>query len=249
MKEFSADLDQVVESAKAHGVKYMQTICTRLDNFPNVLAVAEKYDNIFCSVGVHPNEVDPNVIPTSKELMELAKHPKVIGFGETGLDYYYETTEKESQITAFRNHIKAAREMKLPVIIHSRAADEDMIRVLREEQKEGKFPGLIHCFTSTKALAEAALELDMFISISGIITFKNAKELQEIVKEVPLSNILVETDAPYLAPTPMRGKRCEPAFTRHTAEFLADLKGVSFQEVVEVTTENFKELFIKAVLN
>ncbi|MDF2964791.1 MAG: yabD [Rickettsiaceae bacterium] len=248
MQEFAGDLDQVVANAVASGVKYMQTICTRLDNFPNVLGVAEKYDNIFCSVGVHPHEIDLRSIPSAEELIKLSEHPKVIGLGETGLDYYYETSVRDAQIESFRNHIIAARETGLPVIIHSRSADEDMIKILKEEQVNGKFSGLIHCFTSTKNLAEVVIELDMYISVSGIITFKNAKDLQGIIKEIPLSRIIVETDAPYLAPTPMRGKRCEPAFTKHTAEFLADLKAVSLEEVVSSTTENFKKLFNKAIL-
>jgi TatD DNase family protein len=246
MKEFANDLDQVVANAHANGIKYLQTICTRLDNFPNVLKVAEKFDNIFCSVGVHPNEVEEVGVPTVEELLALSQNPKVIGLGETGLDYYYENSKKELQIEAFRNHITVSRQTGLPVIIHSRSADNDTINILREEQAKGKFPALIHCFTSTKELADVALELDMHISISGIITFKNAIDLQNIVLDFPLSNILVETDAPYLAPTPHRGKRCEPAFTKNTAEFLANLKGVSFEEVASVTTNNFKKLFSKA---
>jgi TatD DNase family protein len=249
MEEFADDLTQVVENAKSNGVKYMQTICTRLDNFPNVLKVAEKFDNVYCSVGIHPNEIDGNNITSTETLINLSKHPKVIGFGETGLDYYYpksnSTSNRNAQITSFRNHINAARQTNLPVIIHSRAADDDMINILKEEQQKGKFPGLIHCFTSTKALAYCVLDLGMYISISGIITFKSAKDLQEIVKEIPLSQLLVETDAPYLAPTPMRGKRCEPAFTRHTAEFLSDLKAISFMDVANITTENFRKLFSK----
>lgn len=245
MAEFASDLEQVIANASANDVKYMQTICTRLDNFDNVLEIAKKYDNIFCSVGVHPNEVSKDDIASPEKLIKLANHPKVIGFGETGLDYYYEATDRGSQITSFRNHIEAARRTQLPIIIHSRNADDDMISILKEEQAKGVFPGLIHCFTSTKKLADAVLELGMYISISGIVTFKNAKELQEIVKNIPLDSIIVETDAPYLSPTPHRGKRCEPAFTKHTAEFIADLKEVSFEQVVNATTANFYKLFSK----
>lgn len=243
--DFAHELDEVVARAEAAGVGLMQTICTKITEFPNILAVAERYPAIYASVGVHPNEVANQPEVTAAQLVELAAHPKVIGIGETGLDYYYENSPREKQIASFRAHIAASRITQLPVIIHTRAADAETIAILEEEMAKGAFPGLIHCFSTSQMLAEKAMALGLYISISGIVTFKKAVELQEIVKDLPLSMLLVETDAPYLAPMPHRGKRNEPAFTRHTAEFLAELKQIPYDEVARATTANFFKLFSK----
>lgn len=243
--DFQEDLDAVVANASEHGVKYMQTICTKISEFMEVRSVAERYDNIWCSVGIHPHEAGKESISMS-ELTQLACHEKVIGIGETGLDYFYEHSPREKQQESFRTHIAVSRDMGLPLIVHTRDADEDTIAILRDEMKKGVFPGLIHCFSSSHELAVAAMEMGFYISISGIVTFKKALELQESVRQIPLEKILVETDAPYLAPIPFRGKRNEPAYTRHTAEMVAELKGISVEEVAEVTTRNFFELFSKA---
>lgn len=244
--DFSEDMNQVVTNAHEHDVQIMQTICTKITEFPQVRAVAEQHDTIYCSVGIHPHEVENQPETSAETIIEHSKHKKVIGIGETGLDYFYEHSPRELQQASFREHIKAARDTKLPLIVHTRDADEDTVRILEEEYADGIYPGLIHCFSSSKWLAYRALEMGFYISISGIVTFKKATELQEIVKELPLEMLLVETDAPFLAPVPKRGKRNEPAFTKYTAEFIADLKGVSYEEVARVTTDNFFKLFSKA---
>jgi TatD DNase family protein len=245
--DFKDQVADVIKRAVANDVGYMQTICTKLGEFPQILTIAEQYDNIWCSVGVHPNNVENEPLTTASELIKLASNQKVIGLGETGLDYYYERSPREKQQQSFIEHIKASQATGLPVIVHTRSANEDTIDILRDEYAKAKFPGLIHCFSTGAALAYAAIELGMYISISGIVTFKKATELQDIVKDLPLESILVETDAPYLAPMPYRGKTNEPAYTRNTAQFIADLKGISYEEVAEVTTRNFFGLFGKAV--
>lgn len=244
--ELSSRLDDVMDNARGLGVGYMQTICTKMQEFPDILAIANRYDNVWCSVGVHPNNVAEEPSVTAQELVDVANNPKVIGLGETGLDCYYEHSPREAQTASFLEHIKASRETGLPVIVHTRSADEDTIKILTEETKKGAFPALIHCFSTGAELAHAAIDLGMYVSISGIITFKKATELQEIVKDLPLSSLLVETDAPYLAPMPHRGKPNEPAYTSYTAKFLAELKGVPYEEVKRATTENFFKLFSKA---
>ena len=241
--DFKGQIDEVVERADKNGVKYMQTICTKMAEFPDILKIANDYENIWCSVGVHPNNVEGEELVEVSKLIELAKNPKVIGLGETGLDYYYEHSPREKQQKSFINHIEASQENGLPVIVHTRAADDDTIEILQNQYKKKPFPGLIHCFSTGEKLAKAAIDLGMYISISGIVTFKKATELQEIVKDLPLESLLVETDAPYLAPVPYRGKTNEPAYTRHTAEFIADLKGISLDEVAKVTSDNFFSLF------
>ncbi len=239
------DLEDVVERARAAGVGRMLTISTKLSEFEGVRAIAERYDEVFCSVGVHPHEAGGEGQGTPDRLVELAAHPKVVGIGETGLDYYYEHSPREQQRESFRAHIRAARETGLPLIVHSRDADEDTVAVLREGQEEGAFTGVIHCFTAGPGLAKAALDMGLYISIAGIVTFKKADELRATVAEVPLERLLVETDAPYLAPVPVRGKRNEPAFVAHTAAALAELKGVETDELTRVTGENFLTLFDK----
>jgi TatD DNase family protein len=244
--EFAPELDAVVARARAAGVANMVSISTKLSTFPTVLAVAERYDNIYCSVGVHPHEADAEgAQATAERLIALADHPKVVGIGETGLDFYYEHSPRDAQEMAFRAHIAAARETGLPLIVHTREAEADTARILRDEIKKGPYLGLLHCFTSSRQLAENALELGLFISFSGIVTFKNAEALREVARTVPLDRMLVETDAPYLAPVPHRGKRNEPAFVADTARFLAQLRGMDEEAFAEVTTANFHRLFSK----
>ena len=244
--EFAPELDAVVARAGEAGVGVCVSIGTTLAKFPSVLAIAERFANVYCSVGIHPHEAKVEPLADAAPLIERAQHDKVAGIGETGLDYYYEHSPREAQIANFRAHIAAARELKLPLIVHTRDAEDDTSKILREEMEQGAFTGLIHCFTGTRALAEAALALGFCISASGIATFKKSDELRSVLKDVPLDHLLVETDAPYLAPMPHRGKRNEPAFVKHTAAMLAELKGVAFEELAAATTENFFRLFTKA---
>ncbi len=246
MKEFQNDLDDVIARARGNGITHMQTICTKLDDLPDILAIAEKYPNIFASVGVHPHDGDDTEDLKAETLIKLSKHPKIIGLGETGLDYYYEHSNRINQKNAFITHINAAQETELPVIIHTREADIDTIDIIQSEIKNKPFPALIHCFSSTEELAFKCLDLGMYISISGIITFKNTDALRATVRKIPLDRLLVETDAPYLAPIPMRGKRNEPSFTRYVAEKIAEIKGVMPEEIFAQTTNNFFKLFTKA---
>lgn len=243
--DFADELDQVVARAQALGVGKMLSIATRLDRFDRVLAVAERFDDVYCTVGVHPNEADtaPNV--DVAKLLDLAQHPKVVGFGETGLDYFYEKSDRDRQQRSFRVHLEAARTAGLPVIIHTRDADADMAQILTEEYAKGAFTGLIHCFSSGSYLADIALNLCLYISISGIVTFKNADALRAVVAQIPLDRLLVETDCPYLAPIPFRGKRNEPAHVVHTAKKLAEVKGVAEEEMAQASTDNFMRLFTK----
>jgi TatD DNase family protein len=243
--EFAPELDAVLARARAAGVGVCVSIGTTLEKFPGVRAVAERFENVWCSVGVHPHEAQKELLESPQTLVDAARHPKVVGIGETGLDYYYEHSPRPQQIANFRNHIAAARQTGLPVIVHTRDADDDTIRVLEEEMAAAPFTGLIHCFTGTRRLAEASLALGLSISVSGIATFRKSDELRAVLKDVPLDRLLVETDAPFLAPMPHRGKRNEPAFVAHTAAMLAALKGVSGEELANATTENFFRLFGK----
>jgi len=244
--DFKQDLEAVIARAHAAGVGVMQTICTEMEEFDEVLAIAESHANIYCSVGVHPNESGEKQEVNLEDLLKRAAHPKVIGIGETGLDYHYEKSDRAIQQESFRIHIAAARESGLPLIVHTREADEDTVNILSEEMEKGAFKGLIHCFTSTRYLAEKATQLGFYVSLSGIISFKNAEDIRTSVKALPLDRLLVETDAPYLAPLPHRGKRNEPSFVRHTNLKLAEIKGVSEEECAAATTENFFRLFDKA---
>lgn len=244
--EFAEDMDDVLARARESGVGVMQTICTRISEFPKVKAVADAHENIYCSVGVHPHNVEDEPDVTTADILEYTNDSKVIGIGETGLDFFYDHSPRDIQERSFRQHIAASRESGLPIIIHTRSADEKTIEILDDEMAKGAFPGLIHCFSTGKEMAENAIKHGMYVSLSGILTFKKATELQETVKDLPLERLLVETDAPYLAPIPHRGKRNEPAYTRHTAEKLAELKGISYEEVARVTTDNFFQLFGKA---
>lgn len=243
--EYAGQLDQVVARAEAAGVKVCVSIGTELKRFAGVRKVAESFPDIWCSVGVHPHEAGQELLADPGPLLKETAHPKVVGIGETGLDYFYEHSPRAQQIANFRAHIAAGRESGLPVIVHTRDADRDTIEVLEDEMGKGAFTGLIHCFTGTQRLADAALKLGLYISVSGIATFKKSDALRDVIRSVPLDRLLVETDAPFLAPVPHRGKTNEPAFVVHTARLLAELKGVREDELAEATTENFFRLFSK----
>ena len=244
--EFAPDLEAVIGRAGEAGVGTLLTISTRLDKFDGVRAVAERFANVYCTAGIHPHEAKDAPEGASEALLRLACHPKVIGFGETGLDFHYEHSPRDLQERAFRAHIAASRAAGLPLVVHAREADRDVLRILREEYHQGAFSGLLHCFSSGRELAEGAIEIGFYVSFSGIVTFKKAEEVRAVAKAVPLDRILVETDAPYLAPHPNRGKRNEPAFTALTAAKLAEDRGEAFAEFAAATTDNFFRLFAKA---
>ena len=241
-----AERDEMIARARRAGVGAMVTIGTKITEFSAVRAIAETAADIWCSVGIHPHEAAAEPRTTAESMVRLAQHPKVVGIGETGLDYYYEHSPREAQAAVFRMHCQAARSSGLPLIVHTRDADADTARILREECAAGALTGVIHCFSSGPELAAAAIELGFYVSLSGIVTFKNAEPLRGLVRGLPLERILVETDAPYLAPVPLRGKRNEPAFIVHTAAEVARLKGVSEMELAHATTANFYRLFAKA---
>jgi TatD DNase family protein len=243
---FDAELDQVVDRARRAGVGPMVTICTRLTQFERVRKIAEGFDDVWCSVGIHPHEAANEPEVSSAHLVDLANHPKVVGIGETGLDYYYEHSPRMRQKDVFRRHIEAARKSSLPLIVHSREADKDTIELLEDGAAKGGLAGVIHCFSSTAFLAERALALGFYISFSGIVTFRNAESLRAIARSIPDERLLVETDAPYLAPVPHRGKRNEPAFMVHTVAVMADLRGVGADALARMTMVNFRRLFGKA---
>lgn len=240
-------LPEIVGRAKSAGIGHFLTICTEISKFPQVLKVADSFPNINCTVGTHPHHAaDAGEINVSRdEIVALTKNPKVVGIGETGLDYYYKHSPPAEQQKVFATHIEASLETKLPLIIHTRDADDDTVRIMRDAG-QGKAFGVMHCFSGGPKLAEDSLALGFHISFSGIITFKKADELREVVKLVPMDRILVETDCPYLAPMPHRGKRNEPSFVVHTAQMVADLKGMAVADVAAQTTDNFFRLFAKA---
>lgn len=240
--ELVAQHDDVFALMRANDVTHALTISTTLKTFPDVLRVASAHDNLWCSAGVHPDEQVDDHEPSVDELLQLAAHPKVIAIGETGLDYYRLPEPLDWQRERFRTHIRAARQCGKPLIIHTRNASTDTIRLMHEEGA-AEVGGVMHCFTETQAVAEQALELDFYISLSGIVTFKSAKDLQEVARHLPIERMLIETDSPYLAPTPHRGKMNQPGYVRHVAEFIATLRGISVEEVARATTENFHKLF------
>lgn len=241
-----SDIDAVLSRAKTAGIDIMQTISTKRSDFSQTKQLAERYPQIYCSIGIHPHESEPHEDITRDELIAEANHARVIGIGETGLDFYYEHSPRDIQEVLFRRHIEAARQLQLPVIVHSRDADEDTVRILQDEMQKGAFAFLIHCFSTGKYLAEQSIALGGYISLSGIITFKKSSALCEIVKDLPLHRLLVETDAPYLAPDPHRGKVNEPAYTHFVAKKLAEIKSESYERVAQATSNNFFALFSKA---
>jgi TatD DNase family protein len=240
------DQDAVLARAAAAGVSGMLNISTRRREWDDIIATAQKAPNIWATIGIHPHEADDHADVDTALLVNAAAHPKVIGIGETGLDYYYDHSDRDQQRTSFRAHIAAARETGLPLIVHTRDAEEDTAQILHEEMAKGAFPGVIHCFTASQEFADIALKLGLFISISGIVTFKSAADLQAIAATIPADRLLIETDSPFLAPVPHRGKSCEPAFVADTAQFLASLRGISVEDLAHQTRDNFFRLFSKA---
>ena len=244
--DFEEERDAIVARAHEIGVKQMVTISTKVRKLDGLLALTERYPSVFCSVGTHPNSADQELDIQTEDLVRLAnQHEKIVAIGEAGLDYFYDTVKPEDQKTGFLRHIAAARETQLPLVIHSRSADEDMAAILTEETGKGAFPFILHCFSAGPALAQTGVELGGYISFSGILTFPKSEELREIAKTVPHNRLLVETDAPYLAPKRWRGKRNEPSYVINTAEVLADTIDVSMDEIADITTENAFRCFSK----
>jgi TatD DNase family protein len=243
--DFAEDRAVIVARAVAAGVGRMVTISTRVRRFPEILAIAEAYEEVYCSVGTHPHNAAEELDVTVGQLAELSAHPKVVAIGEAGLDYHYDKSPRDAQAQGLRTHIAASRQTQLPLVIHARAADDDMIAILDEESGKGTFPFVLHCFSSGPRLAQVGVELGGYISFSGILTFKNSDELRRIALDVPTDRLLVETDAPYLAPVPHRGKRNEPSFVVHTAKVLAETLSSTADDLADVTTNNFFRLFNK----
>ncbi len=243
--DFAEERADVVSRALAAGVVRMVTISTRVKRFPEILEIAETFDPVFCSVGTHPHNAAEEPDVTAEELVRLSAHPKVVAIGEAGLDFHYDKSPREAQAQGFRTHIAAARETGLPLVIHARNADADMAAILEEETGKGAFPFILHCFSSGRKLAEMGVSLGGFVSFSGILTFRNSTELRAIAADVPRDRLLVETDAPYLAPMPFRGKRNEPAYVAKTAAVLAETLGITEGEIADQTTDNFFRLFTK----
>ena len=239
---------QVLERARESGVRGFLNISTRHSEWAAIVGTAERESDVWASVGIHPHEADAHADLGEGILLEAAAHPRVIGIGETGLDYYYDHSDRQVQQDLFRTHIRVARQTELPLIVHTRDAEEDTTRIIEEEMGKGAFPALIHCFTASAPFAARMLELGLSISLSGIVTFKNAKDLQAIAAQLPEDRLLVETDAPFLAPVPHRGKTCEPAFVADTCAFVAGLRGTSKEALAEQTGANFFRLFSKASL-
>jgi TatD DNase family protein len=243
--DFAEERDAIVSRALAAGVGRMVTISTRVRKFPQVLSIAEAYEQVYCSVGTHPHNAAEEPDVSADELVRLAENPKVVAIGEAGLDYFYDHAPRDAQAKGFRTHIAAARITGLPLVIHARDADADVAAILEDEMGKGAFPFILHCFSSGLALAQAGIALGGYVSFSGILTFKRSDELREIAASVPRDRLLVETDAPYLAPQPYRGKRNEPAYVKETAAVLARVAGVTGDEIAEITTENVFRLFSK----
>jgi len=242
---FENELDAVVGRARAAGLSRMVTISTLVGKFPGIRAIAERFDDVFCSVGTHPHHADKEEDVTVADLVAATKHPKVVAIGEAGLDYHYDNSPRDAQERGFRRHIAAARETRLPLVIHTREADEDTANILEEESAKGAFPFVLHCFTGGEDLARRGVALGGYVSFSGILTFKTSDNLRAIAAMLPEDRILVETDAPYLAPLPWRGKKNEPSYVVETARVLAGVRGLSEARVHEVTTANFHRLFAK----
>jgi TatD DNase family protein len=243
--DFAPELDAVVARADTAGVRHMVTISTRVRRHAELLAIAERYPNVTCSVGTHPHHAHEELDVTADDLIARTNHPKVVAIGEAGLDYHYDNSPRDAQAHGFRTHIAAARATRLPLVIHAREADADTARILEDEMGKGPFPAVLHCYTGGPDLARRALALGCHIGFTGIVTFKNSAALRDIAGMVPADRFLVETDAPYLAPLPYRGKRNEPAYVVKVAEVLADVRGVSFDEICRQTSENFFKLFSK----
>jgi TatD DNase family protein len=244
-KDFDADRDAVVERARAAGAGTLVTISTRVAKFTDVKAVAERYERVFCSIGTHPHNAADEADVTTDDLVAIADDPLVVAIGEAGLDYHYDNSPRSAQREGFRRHIAAARETGLPLVIHAREADDDIAAILEKETEEGAFPFVLHCFSSGRDLARRGLTLGGYVSFSGILTFKRSEELRALAADVPLDRLLVETDAPYLAPVPHRGRRNEPAYVVETAKVLAEARGLDDAALAAATTDNFFRLFNK----
>ncbi len=244
LPELAGSLDEVLESMRRNDVAQALCVSVTLDTFPAVLALAERHPHIYASVGVHP-DYELDVEPSQQHLVQLAQHPKVVAIGETGLDYFRLKGDLEWQRERFRNHIRASRECGKPLIIHTREAAQDTLRIMREEGAE-RIGGVMHCFTENLEIALAAIDMNFYISLSGIVTFKNATIVKEVAQKIPLERMLIETDAPYLAPVPYRGKVNQPAYVKHVAEEIARLRNISLEEVGQATSENFRRLFLAA---
>ena len=242
------DQAAVLDRARGAGVKTFLNISTKQAEWSQVVATAQAQPDVYASVGIHPHNADDHASLTRGQLLDATQNPRVIGIGETGLDYYYDHSDRACQQKLFRLHIDVARETGLPVIIHTRDAEEDTLRILTEEMEKGAFPALIHCFTASAEFGAKVLELGLSISLSGIVTFKNAKDLQAVARTIPRDRLLIETDSPFLAPVPHRGRPCEPGFVRDTAAFVADLRGDTLEELARYTTDNFHRLFAKAAV-
>ena len=243
--DFAADIGGIVERAAAAGIARMVSISTRVRRFDKLLEIAEQFPNVYCSIGTHPHYAHQELDVTIEELIERSRHPKVVAIGEAGLDYHYDFSPRDAQEIGFRRHIGAARATQLPLVVHAREADADVGRILEEESGEGAFPAVLHCFTAGRDLALRAVDLGFYIGFTGILTFKKSDELRSIAAQLPADRILVETDAPYLAPGKFRGKRNEPSYVTETAKVLADTRGVAFDDIARQTTENFFRLFHK----
>ena len=243
--DFAEERAAIVARALAAGIGRMVTISTRVRKFDQIVEIAETFPEVYCSVGTHPHNAGEETDITAGDLVRLAGHPKVVAIGEAGLDYHYDRAPRDAQAAGFRTHIAAARETGLPLVIHARSADEDVAAILRDETGKGAFPFILHCFSSGRRLAEVGIELGGYVSFSGILTFKNSADLRAIAADIPRDRLLVETDAPYLAPVPHRGQRNEPAFVTETARVLAETVGISPQDIAAITTENFFRLFTK----
>ena len=240
------DQQHVLDRARAAGVEAMLNISTRASEWDEVVGLAEREPDVWASVGVHPHDADTHPDVETATLVERARHPRVVGIGESGLDFYYDKSDRDRQRASFRSHIAAARETGLPIIVHTRDAEEDTHKILADEMGKGAYTGVIHCFTASAEFGRKALDLGLYISISGIVTFKNAKDLQAAARTVPLDRLLIETDSPFLAPVPHRGRPCEPAYVADTARFLAELRGETLEQLSSATSANFRALFAKA---
>ena len=243
--DFKDELDGVVARARAAGLERLVTISTRVRRQPDLLAIADRFPDVFCSVGTHPHHAHEELDIDTADLVSHASHPKVVAIGEAGLDYHYDNSPRAAQEQGFRTHIAAARETRLPLVIHAREADADVAEILREEMNKGAFTAVLHCFTGGRDLAFTGIELGLYVSFTGILTFKKSDELRAIAAELPADRILVESNSPYLAPGKFRGKRCEPAYVVETAKVLAETRGVTPEEIARQTTENFFRLFSK----
>lgn len=243
--DFAGDLPGYVARAEAAGVSRMVTISTRVARFQAYAGIAERFPSVWCSVGTHPHNAHEELDVSAERLARLSEHPRCVAIGEAGLDYHYDKSPREAQAQGFRTHIAAARMTQLPLVIHARQADDDIIAILREEMEKGAFPAILHCFTAGPELARIGVELGLYVSFSGILTFKTSEELRRIAAEVPLDRLLVETDAPYLAPVPFRGKQNQPAYVVETAKVLGEVKGMGLDEIARVTTANARRCYWK----